>query len=418
MNHYDAVVVGLGAVGSFAIRALSKTPGRWLGIERFSLGSHAQGSSHGRTRIFRRAYFEHPHYVPWIDYSIQAFKELETSWQTSLMEECGTLLLAPSTGQGTKPPPLLAASLRAATEHNVPIHLLDPSELAKEYPQFCYKHEMVGLFEPGAGFLRPERVIQAAQDDALASGNATLREHTKVKKIHLQDDQKLVLRLEVDGVEEEIVTDTVLLAAGAWMSEFVPEWAPLLKVTRQIQGWIDTAHHGDLYTMKKMPAWYMETPDCKLPIYGVPADANITMSSNESDSNDSSIARNWIKVGTHCNPVRVTNLAVPSLKTITKEEYAELQLVSTLGLASTTWKDNNDNNSFPKLVDVKPCLYTMTPDSHFLIGSPRPNVFAVSACSGHGFKMAPALGQIMSDFAQGKAMAKWRLDFCRPDRFK
>jgi sarcosine oxidase len=255
MSHYDAVVVGLGAVGSFALRALSKTPGRWLGIERYSLGSHAHGSSYGKTRIYRRAYFEHPHYVPWIEFSLDVFRELQEYQRGSaLMQECGMLLMAPKACSNHRPdnlPPLLAASLQAATEHDIPVEFLETASLKERFPQFCHKHDMVGLLEPGAGILRPERVIQAAQADALSSGYAAMRGHARVVDIQKRLDGKLVIRIvncnderssQGSGrdKEEEIIANTVLISAGAWASQLIPQWAPYLTVTRQIQAWIDS----------------------------------------------------------------------------------------------------------------------------------------------------------------------------------
>ena len=107
---YDAVVVGLGGVGSFALRALSKgkSGGRFLGVERFSRG-HVRGSSHGKTRIYRRAYFEHPNYVPWIEYSLSVFRELEQAMNVSIMQQCGTLLMQPAESRQQQMPPLVAS---------------------------------------------------------------------------------------------------------------------------------------------------------------------------------------------------------------------------------------------------------------------------------------------------------------------
>jgi sarcosine oxidase len=137
---YDVVVVGLGAVGSFALRALAKQGqgARVLGVEQFRLGQHGRGSSHGRSRIYRRAYFEHPSYVPWIEHSIRVFRDLERSQKVSLLEECGCLLLAPSRSSSSSPnslPSLLASSLASAGQHGIPVEYLTANDLKQRYPQ-------------------------------------------------------------------------------------------------------------------------------------------------------------------------------------------------------------------------------------------------------------------------------------------
>ncbi|GKY92365.1 hypothetical protein MPSEU_000207400 [Mayamaea pseudoterrestris] len=411
-NHYDAVVIGLGAVGSFALRALSKTPGRWLGIERFSLGAHARGSSHGMTRIYRRAYFEHPHYVPWIEFSLNAFRELQDlDQETELMHECGMLLMAPKgSACRTDLPPLLAASAHAAAKHDIPVNFLENEELATKFPQFRSEHDMVGLLEPNAGILRPERVIQAAQADAQLSGYAAMIGNTAVTNMRKRSDGKMAIRVQpfscdVTGgepeEEREIVADTILVSAGAWTSQLLPQWAPYLTVTRQIQAWIDTSQHEKAYSLEKMPAWFMETPDWQIPIYGTPADTT------------AGTMKHWIKVGTHCNAEQISDPSTHSLE-VTRDEYAQLQHTTMLGLHSVAWT----GHAVPHFVATEPCLYTMTPDGHFLVASPSSGIFGVSACCGHGFKMAPALGAMMADFALGKDMLQWRLDFCNPERFK
>jgi sarcosine oxidase len=405
--HYDAVVVGLGGVGSFALRALSKTSGKFLGLERYRKG-HLFGSSHGRTRIYRRAYFEHPSYVPWIEYSLKQFRELEASQNVSFVQECGALLVAAAPhGETTSLPPLLRASRASAELHDIEVELLNQYDLKERYPQFNHasRHTMLGLLEPQAGFLRPEKAMEAAMADAVSSGNVDIMEETDVKYFD-SNETSVTLRVVTSGEDYELTTSRLLIAAGSWSSQLVPAWAPFLKVTRQIQGWIDTSYNSQslsnqyMYSFKIMPAWYMESPDWPIPIYGLPADRT---------GDDAS--KHWIKVGTHGRNEIVEDPTNQQLQ-VSDHELAEMQAAATVALNRDAW-----SGAQPEFVDAKQCLYTMSLDGHYIIGSPRPSVFCVAGLSGHGFKNTPALGQMMAEYAEGKDLTHWNMNFCAPNRF-
>jgi sarcosine oxidase len=423
MNHgvglgptlYDVVVVGLGAVGSFALRALAKQGqgARVLGVEQFRLGHHGRGSSHGRSRIYRRAYFEHPSYVPWIEHSIRVFRDLERSQNKSLLEECGCLLLAPSSSSPNSLPPLLASSLASASQHDIPVEYLATNDLKQRYPQLLYKHDLVGLLEPQAGILRPERVMRAAVADAMSEANVEIMDESHVigvEAVAVGSNQHHLVRIKnsVSGEVEEILTRTVLLSTGAYVSRLVPSWAHLLKVTRQFQCWIDlsSSPHRSSYSSKDLPAWYMETPDWPIPVYGIPTDPNA----------DDVEARHWLKVSSHGRDTVVhESLLNPSKLNL--EEIQECRTVAAAGLDPAAWEHLPESSKDAFFVESVPCMYTMTPDKNYMIGSPSPGVFCVAGLSGHGFKMAPALGQMLADFALGADMSNWQLDFCSPSRF-
>jgi sarcosine oxidase len=414
---YDVVVVGLGAVGSFALRALAKQGqgARVLGVEQFRLGQHGRGSSHGRSRIYRRAYFEHPSYVPWIEHSIRVFRDLERSQKVPLLEECGCLLLAPSRSSSSSPnslPPLLASSLASAGQHGIPVEYLTTNDLKQRYPQLLYRHDLVGLLEPQAGILRPERVMRAAVADALSEdANVTVMDESHVASVEAVaagSNQHHLVRIKNDasGEAEEILTRAVLISAGAYVSRLVPSWASILTVTRQFQCWIDLSNssHRSSFSSNELPAWYMETPDWPIPVYGVPTDPNA----------DDPKARHWLKVSSHGRD-NVVHEPLSNPSKLTSEEIRECRAVVAAGLDPTAWKHQQESNSF--FVESVPCMYTMTPDKNYMIGSPSPGIFCVAGLSGHGFKMAPALGQMLADYALGADLSKWQLEFCSPSRF-
>jgi sarcosine oxidase len=412
---YDAVVVGLGGVGSFALRNLAKQGkgGKFLGIERFTRG-HGKGSSHGKTRIYRRAYFEHANYVPWIEHSLKEFRSLEDSSGQALMQECGALVMD-TTKDPEKLPPLVQACYDSALEHGIPVEILPLQSLKERFPQFWYNHEnMVGIYEPHAGLLRPERIIEAALAEAEAEDGVEITENTHVVDIRDLSEQggtrgpvELIIKTD-DGEEQHIQTRSLLVSAGAWTGQLIPVWKPHLDVTRQIQGWIDvsqTEGHDTLFGSDTMPAWLMSTPDCPLPVYGLPC-----------DSAGDPEYKHWLKVGIHGRALRVPDLAKnPSTASVI--EMAEMQMSTARALSTEAWR--SPQYEMPNYAELASCLYTMTADTHFMIGKPAgyQSVFSVAGLSGHGFKMTPALGQMMADFALGNDATPWKADFCSPTRF-
>jgi len=436
--HYDAIVVGLGGVGSFALRALARaeTAGKFLGLE-CCQQSDAGFSSLGKSRIYRRAYFEHPDYVPWIDFSIKTIREMERISGDSLLKECGTIVLEPSdTSSIDNLPPLLQSSYDSARLHSVPIEFISHKELPERFPQFQYKrrghphHHMAGVYEPGAGLLRPERVMKRAIEDARqASRNVEIQYETGIAGMkHLgreagSSSSRIELQLQRNTDREKMVvtTDKLLVSMGGWTGLLIPSWGKILNPVRQIQGWVDTTHHNPaLFSAGRMPAFVYASPDLPFHVYGVPADADADL------HEDGSSAANWIKVGTH--KYEGDNALQPMTHHPPPARSAEIrELVQAIPHVIDEQARGGKESSITRnlaLVASKSCLYTVSPDHHFIIGVPEMystanNVFAVAGLSGHGFKMTPALGQMMADFALGgdTGTETWQAGFCSPRRF-
>jgi sarcosine oxidase len=468
-NVYDAVVVGLGAVGSFALRALARmedgqtqSTKKFLGVEQYKAG-HNYGSSHGYSRIYRRAYFEHPSYVPWIDYSLKQFRRLEYDCNVNLMQKCGCLLLQPmpeNTFQSQSDvnlaqlPRIIRSGLSSALEHDILVEVLSTTQLRDRFPQFNYDdpvhRDLVGLYEPDAGFIRPELAISSALDDASSAAEAAIADnHIKAANgpvvnvlenmcvAHIKDDPDagvvhVTLRRSLTACnnrddsmeyEEKVITRHLLLSGGAWMFQLVPSWKPHLRVTRQIQGWIDVSQsetvNPSIYDATSMPAWVMSTPALPLPAYGVPCDAGFQVN----ELGHKVDIRHWMKIGIHGRTVPVIDPSDNTLNPVNPREMAELQLTTARALNPDVWRSNQ--YSLPCYVSMMPCFYTMTADTHFMIGTPAEfaskRVFAIAGLSGHGFKMAPALGQMMADFVyHGPDFVSnhWKThEICSPVRF-
>ena len=260
-------MIGLGGVGSFALRALSKRASRVLGIEQFT-HCHERGSSHGSSRIYRRAYFEHPNYVPWIQFSLNEFKSLQEAQNVEIMQECGTLVMEDEALGGD----LIKRCQMAATLHGIPVETLSTNALKERYPQFQVTKDTIGLLEPAGGLLRPEVAMSAALTEAESRG-ATIWEETTTKAIREVESSDggsplVEVVVEKNGEEQVVTAKSVVLSAGSWTSHLIPSWTSTLKVTRQVQGWMDVSATSDpsMYLPSNFPTWYMCTPKNALSI--------------------------------------------------------------------------------------------------------------------------------------------------------
>jgi hypothetical protein len=173
-----------------------------------------------------------------------------------------------------------------------------------------------------------------------------------------------------------------------------------------------------MFGSEHMPAFLYLSPDWPEALYGVPGDENVDDRTDHSTSRHS-----WLKVGIHKQDIsKSSHLPINEHhgSIASSEEILELQRVIPLCINELAWADSKSlpTRMQPQLIDTKPCMYTMTPDKHFVIGEVSKNVFGVAGLSGHGFKMTPTLGQIMADYAFGRDVSsKWNTDFCSPNRF-
>src|SRR5262249_16656268 len=153
-RRYDAIVVGLGAMGSAALRALSRRGLRVLGLDRFT-PPHALGSSHGASRIIREAYFEDPAYVPLVQRSYLFWDQMERESGTPLLSRTGGMMIGPRTGS------LVAGALRSAETHRLPHEVIDAATIHARVPAFRPEPDWVAVWEPNDGVLQPEAAIAA-----------------------------------------------------------------------------------------------------------------------------------------------------------------------------------------------------------------------------------------------------------------
>jgi sarcosine oxidase len=367
MGSYDVVVLGLGAMGSAAAYQLAKRGRNVIGIDRFS-PPHAQGSSHGETRITRLAIGEGPHYSPLALRSHEIWREIETSTGEDLLTVTGGLIISGAARTAKlHVDDFFANTLAAAKRFGIKHEMLDPAEIRRRYPQFDVRDGEIGYFEPGAGFLRPERCI-AAQLRLAKELGADIKTGETVLHFEPQKDE-VVLHTDRRTVRGK----KMIISAGPWLPELigVPYAAPF-RILRQVLFWFDVKELRQ-YLPQNCPVYIWELQGPKQAIYGFPAIDG---------------PGGGIKVASQ----QYENSTTP--ETIEREvSPAEI---------SAMYR----NNVAPFLAGVEEkcvkavtCLYTQTPDSGFVIG-PHPEshrVLIASPCSGHGFKHSAAIGEALAE---------------------
>jgi len=375
---WDAVVLGLGGVGSFALRALAKRGVKVLGLEQFEPG-HDQGSSHGRSRVYRHAYFEHADYVPLLLHASSEFRALERDTGSALVDNCGTLLI------GRDDCAVLGDSEAAARRHGIEVEPLGRDALRERYLLFAVPEGWHGLFEPSGGFVRPEASVRAAVAHAEQLG-AEVRSETRVRWLREADDCVVL------GLDNELVhAGRLLVCAGAWTAQLLPQLAGELRVTRQVQGWV-TPRDAAAVQPSRFPTWLIVRAD-GVPLYGIPADPL--------DANGG-----LPKVALHGNRERVD----PDKPRRPIDDFDRNDLMRVVREWLPTLGD--------ELAEAQSCIYTVTRDEHFVVDRvPRTNrVWCAAGLSGHGFKLTPALGEALVALALDGASAL-PIDFLSASRF-
>jgi len=346
-REHDVAVVGLGVMGSAAAYELAKRGLRVLGLERFHAG-HDRGSSHGRTRVIRQAYFEHPDYVPLILRAYERWRALEMETGRELLRRTGALMIGPPESV------IVSGSLSSARSHGLPHRWLTANEVQSEFPMLTPEPGEVALYEPAAGVLFAEEAVLAFQERARELG-ADLRFGEFVAP-HERPARKTVV------------------TTGPWMTDWMSDLP--LTVERQVTYWLEPI---------ELPLFIWDRGG--RPFYGVP-----------------NVRGEGVKVAFHHGGETST----PDLvrREVQAEEMAEMRA----RLSKTVPGLNS-------LRRASTCLYTNTPDGHFAIGLSSNEVAVASACSGHGFKFAPVVGEILADLVV-EGRSRIPIDLFRLDRFQ
>jgi sarcosine oxidase len=369
-RNVDAIVVGLGAMGSATVYQLAKRGARVVGLDRFA-PPHTHGSTHGETRITRQAIGEGEVYSPFAIRSHEIWREIEVATGKDLLTLTGGLIISsPAAGGVVHVAEFLATTIAAARRYGITHEVLDAEEIRRRFPAFRVRDEETGYYEPGAGFVRPERCV-AAQLELARRHGATLRLGQTVVEV-LRDGDGVVVRTPMETYR----AGQVVLSPGPWLPDLLPpDYAPLFSVTRQVLYWFAASDSIEQFEPGRFPVFIWEPAGLPEGIYGFPAIDG---------------ASGGVKVAPAAYGDRLAT-ADDSRRPVTDEEIATVhrELVAPCfpGLS-------------PKCLRMATCLYTVTPDSGFVIDRhPEfPQIVLVSPCSGHGFKHSAAIGEAVAEW--------------------
>ena len=378
MTTYDAIVIGLGAHGSAAAYHLAKRGLRVLGLEQFARG-HTLGSSGGLSRIIRLSYYEDAGYVPLLRRAWDLWRELEDETSESLLTQTGGLYLGPPEGA------LVTGARESATTHGLAHWMLDAPEIRYRYPMFRVDDDWRGLFDVQAGWLAPERCILAHLGAAERRG-ATLRFDEPVMQWERDGDGVTVTTARASYRATRLV-----IAAGAWMARLVPDLAEYVWVERNVLFWFEPTARRDDFA--KMPVWIMEdvtrasdVPAYRL-YYGFPLDPA------------HGVKLAGLHFGDRVDPDTV------------EREPRGLDEERVRSFLRRRMPDADGRRTLAKV-----CMYTNSVDADFIIDRvPEAPVVYASACSGHGFKFASAIGELLAAMTVEGAEGP---EFLRADRLR
>ncbi|HET6995854.1 MAG TPA: N-methyl-L-tryptophan oxidase, partial [Chitinophagaceae bacterium] len=229
---FDVIVIGVGSMGSSACYYLAKQGYKVLGLDQFDI-PHEQGSHTGQSRIIRKAYFEHPSYVPLLNRAYENWKELETETQTRLYYQTGLAYF------GLPGSEIIKGVKLSASLYNIPIEFLELKTIRDRYPMFKLPPSYEVLFEPGAGFITPEKAVLLYKEQAIKKGAEI---HSGEKVIEWKKAGK---SFEVITSKDNYLCQKLVITAGAWAGKMIPGFADRIKVTRQFMAWIKPERESD-----------------------------------------------------------------------------------------------------------------------------------------------------------------------------
>lgn len=360
---YDVIVLGLGGMGAAAAAHLTQRGQRVLGLEQHALG-HDAGASHGETRLIRRAYFESPRYVPLLERAYQLWDELSAATGEELLHRVGLALCAPRGGDAAGAS-AFARALATAQQVGVPVEELTAAQAMSRWPALRLPEDFACLYEPGAGFLAVERCVLAHHEVARRHG-AELRAEEPVVSWRAEDDG-----VEVTTAKGRYRARALVIAAGPWSAPLLAELALPLRVHRVVQLWFPA---GEAMAKERgMPCYAFDVGGHFF--YGFPR---------------------WGQWGAKfCEHAPGAAVADGALAAVDRSLH-ESDVTAVSEAVSRYLPEAS-----PTPAHHKVCLYTMTPDEDFLIDlHPRhKNVAIAAGFSGHGFKFASVVGEILADLA-------------------
>ena len=358
MPGYDAIVIGVGGMGSAAVYHLAKRGWKVLGLEQYDI-PHEWGSSHGYSRMIRYTLQEHPSYVPLVHRAYELWHQLEEAAGETLVINTGSVRAGPPDS------PFFQGAMVACDTHNIPYEVLTGPELNKRFPGYQFPDGISSIYQADGGFLLPERCII---DHVRAAQEAGAEIHGR--------ETVLDWEAQGEGVTVRTNRDTytagrLVVTAGPWAAKLVPQVAKYAVPERQVLGWFQP-ERPELFRPDSFPVFGVMSEEGRyygFPSYSVPG----------------------FKVGRSHHLRQQVDPDQMDREVHPEDEEILRQFVS---------------RYFPlaagPVLTLKTCIYTNTPDEHFIIDTlpSHPQVSMAAGFSGHGFKFASVIGEIMADLAQ------------------
>jgi sarcosine oxidase len=358
-QRFEVIVLGMGGMGSAALAHLALRGKRVLGLERFS-PAHSFGSSHGQSRVIRQAYFEDPAYVPLLLRAYELWADLEGRTGKQLLLKTGGLMA------GYEGSEVVEGSTRSAREHGLRHEEMSAAEIRRRFPALAPLPDEVGLYENDAGVLFPEECMLAHLQVAVGAG-AEVRFGTAVTGWEALPGGGV--RVQTAGAVME--ADRLVIAAGAWFGQMAPELGLPLQIERNVMHWFQPAAEAERFLPDRFPVWILQRRESPI-FYGFP-----------------NLHETGIKVALHHSGQITTagelNRTVALAETEAMRHVAEPWLPGALG----------------GVLRSVACMYTNTPDEHFVIGlhPKHPQVVVAGGFSGHGYKFCSVVGEMLADLA-------------------
>jgi sarcosine oxidase len=376
MKKWDVIVIGVGSMGSAACYQLAKRGAHVLGLEQYDI-THELGSHAGQSRLIRKAYFEHPDYVPLLLRAYEGWQEIENLIDKQLYWQTGIAYFAPEQN------PIIQGIRSSARQHNIVL----TNESVDIWPQFSIPPNFCRVFEPEAGFLTPEAAIRSFAQVAQQYG-AEIHTHERVMAVNPT----------ANGVE--VVTDKstyssskVILTAGAYTAGLIDLQIPLV-VTRQLLAWAHPKNPG--FGLGEMPCWMIAEQNMEGLYYGFPT---LPVSFD---------GPSGLKIAYHRAGERMIDPTETTFDAKAEHTLLTRVLNQYLPRANAT------------IEELKQCRYTYTPDEHFMVDQLRTygnRVILAAGFSGHGFKFVPVIGEVLADLVIDGA-TRWPVDFLGMKRFE
>lgn len=373
---FDAIVIGVGSMGAPTCYELAKRGLKVLGIEQFGI-VHDRGSHSGQTRIIRKAYFEHPDYVPLLERAYLNWKEIEQIRDVKIYHETGLLYMGEEDGE------IINGVLDAADEYQIPVEEWDEDSLAEMFPDIRMSGDHIALYEPEAGYLDVPTAIKAYTDAAMKHHAAI---HVSERVLGWIEENGVII---VTTDKSTYECKKLIITAGAWAHDWIGKHA-VLNVTRQVLAWM-TIPPKTLH--KSIPCWLTERADSQGSFYGFPY------------AQDGRYL--GYKLGIHYPGLTISPDQLSS--DVSADEIAILEKHLKKMLPGVSMN----------VSATATCMYTNTIDEDFIIDfmpETSGNILVAAGFSGHGFKFSSVIGEILADLATDGTTAL-PIDFLSFDRF-